>query len=49
MRLAKHQWLVTIILVTTWEAEIKRIAFQSQFRQIIHKTLSQPIAGCSGA
>jgi hypothetical protein len=31
---ARHQWLISIILAT-WEAEIWRIAVQSQPRQIV--------------
>jgi hypothetical protein len=29
------------VILATQEAEIRRIAFQSQPRQIVHKTLSQ--------
>jgi hypothetical protein len=32
-----HWWLTPVIL-TTWEAEIRRIAVQSQHRQIVPKT-----------
>jgi hypothetical protein len=35
-----HQWFTPTILATQ-EAEIGRIAVQSQLRQIVHKTLSQ--------
>jgi hypothetical protein len=38
-KLARHWWLTPIILVT-WEAEIRRIAVQSQPRQIVLETLS---------
>jgi hypothetical protein len=33
--------LLTSIILTTQEAEIRRIVVQSQPRQIVHKTLSQ--------
>jgi hypothetical protein len=36
---ARHQWLTPIIL-TTQEAEIRRIMVQSQPRQTVHETLS---------
>jgi hypothetical protein len=42
--LAKCWWLMPIIL-TTQEAEIKRIVVQSQPRQIVHETLSQNSGG----
>jgi hypothetical protein len=35
-----HQWLTPVIL-TTQEAEIRRMAIQSQPRQIVFETLSQ--------
>jgi hypothetical protein len=38
--LAGHQWLMPIILATQ-EAEIRRIAIQSQPQQIVCETLSQ--------
>jgi hypothetical protein len=38
-RRAGHQWFIPIILATQ-EAEIRRIAIQSQPRQVVHKTLS---------
>jgi hypothetical protein len=31
--LARHQWLMPVI-ITTWEAEIRKIAVESQLRQI---------------
>jgi hypothetical protein len=37
---AWHWWLTSIIL-TTQEAEIKRIVVGSQSRQIVHETLSR--------
>jgi hypothetical protein len=36
----RHQWLIPVIL-TTQEAEIRRITVQSQPRQMVHETLSQ--------
>jgi hypothetical protein len=39
-KLARCQWLTPVILATQ-EAEIRRIAVQSQPWQIVHKTLSQ--------
>jgi hypothetical protein len=39
---ARHQWLMLAILATQ-EAEIRRIAVQSQPRQIVHETLSRKI------
>jgi hypothetical protein len=39
VRFAGQRWLMSVILATQ-EAEIRRIAVQSQFRQIVHKTLS---------
>jgi hypothetical protein len=35
-----HQWLMPVILAIQ-EAEIRRIAIQSQLGQIVQKTLSQ--------
>jgi hypothetical protein len=35
----RHQWLTPVILAT-WEAEIRRIKFQGQPRQIVHKSPS---------
>jgi hypothetical protein len=40
LNIARHQWLTSIILATQ-EAEIRRIAVQSQPGQIVHETLSQ--------
>jgi hypothetical protein len=37
---AGHQWLMPVILATQ-DAEIRRITFQIQPGQIVHKTLSQ--------
>jgi hypothetical protein len=37
---AGHRWLTAVILATQ-KAEIRRIAVQSQTRQIVHNTLSQ--------
>jgi hypothetical protein len=34
-------WWLTPIILATQEAEIRRIEFQSQPRQIVHETLSQ--------
>jgi hypothetical protein len=34
---------------STWEAEMGAIIVQVEPRQGVHKTPSQPIAGCSGA
>jgi hypothetical protein len=39
--LARCQWLTLVILATIQEAEIRRIAVQSQPRQIVRETLSQ--------
>jgi hypothetical protein len=39
---AGHQWFMSVILATQ-KAEIRRIAVQSQPRQIIRETLSQKI------
>jgi hypothetical protein len=36
---ARYQWLMLVILAT-WEAEIKKITVRSQPRQIVLKTLS---------
>jgi hypothetical protein len=36
--LVRHQWLLTPIIVATWEAKVERIADQSQPEQIIFKT-----------
>jgi hypothetical protein len=36
---AKHQWLI-LVIVATQEAEIRRIAVQSQHRKIACETLS---------
>jgi hypothetical protein len=36
----RHRWL-TLIILPTQEAEIRRIVVQSQPRQIVHETLSQ--------
>jgi hypothetical protein len=36
----RAQWLMPVIL-TTWEAEIRRIMVQCQLKQIVHETLSQ--------
>jgi hypothetical protein len=38
-KLARHQWLIPVIL-TTQEAEIRRIEVQSQAKQIVLETLS---------
>jgi hypothetical protein len=40
LSLARLRWLMPIIL-TTQEAEIRRITVRSQPRQIVHKTLSR--------
>jgi hypothetical protein len=32
-------WLMPVV-ITNWEAEIRRIAFQSQPKQIVYKILS---------
>jgi hypothetical protein len=37
---ARHQWL-TLVILATRDAEIRRIAVQSQPRKIVLKTLSQ--------
>jgi hypothetical protein len=34
--------------VATWEARIQRIMVPGQPRKIVHKTPSQPTAGCGG-
>jgi hypothetical protein len=39
-KMLRHWWLTPVILATQ-EVEIKRITFQSQPRQIDHKTLSR--------
>jgi hypothetical protein len=36
-------WWLTPVILATQEAEIQRIAIQSQPRQIIHKTISKKI------
>jgi hypothetical protein len=40
LKIARHWWLMPVILAIQ-EAEIRRIVFRSQPRQIIRKTLSQ--------
>jgi hypothetical protein len=40
--LARHWWL-TLVILATQEAEIRRIEVQSQPGQIVHETLSQKI------
>jgi hypothetical protein len=35
-----HQWL-TLVILATQEAEIRRIAVQNQAGQIVHETLSR--------
>jgi hypothetical protein len=40
-RPAGHWWLRLVIL-TTWEAEIKRIVVQGQPGKIVHETSSSP-------
>jgi hypothetical protein len=37
--IARHQWLMPVILAT-WEAKIRKMAIQSQPRQIVQKTPS---------
>jgi hypothetical protein len=37
---SRHRWLMPVILATH-EAEITRIKFRSQPRQIVHETISQ--------
>jgi hypothetical protein len=34
-------WWLTLVILATHEAEIRRITVQSQPRKIVHKTLSQ--------
>jgi hypothetical protein len=38
-KLARHKWLMPIILVT-WKAEIRRITVQGQPRQLVFETTS---------
>jgi hypothetical protein len=38
----RAQWLTPVILAT-WESEIRRIDFQGQAGQKVHKTPSQPM------
>jgi hypothetical protein len=38
--LTRH-WGLTPIILATWKAEIKRIAFQGQPGKTVHETLSQ--------
>jgi hypothetical protein len=47
--LARCQWF-TLVILTTWEAEIRRIIAQQQPREIVHKTLAQkPFTKRTGA
>jgi hypothetical protein len=48
MNKAKCQWLTSLILVT-WEAEIGWVTIQGQPWEIVCKTVSQAMAGCSGS
>jgi hypothetical protein len=41
------QWLMPVILAIP-EAEIRRTVVHGQPGQKVHKTLSEPMAGCSG-
>jgi hypothetical protein len=37
------------VILTIWEAKIRRILVQEHLMQEFHKITPQPIAGCSGA
>jgi hypothetical protein len=41
-------WCLTHVILATCDAEIRRITVQGQPGQIVHETLSQPIARYGG-
>jgi hypothetical protein len=48
-KLFGHAWRLKPIILSTREAEIRRIMVQGQPRQKVYKTSSQPMIGCGGA
>jgi hypothetical protein len=46
-KITRHSWFTPVIL-TTWEAEMRRLLVLGQPRQKVSETPYQPIPRCSG-